>query len=280
MRAFVLALALAAVTSAAAAEPANSRAAYVERRGMIEIDTQCHLLRSDIRAAIEVGAAQARGALLREGWNLARLGDLDRAVADAAHTRACNDPRNASAADAARSAFASFSNVSYKEFPGWARTWMARRVVGTDGFRLSQTISAPIPAVFGVRDQNNQQHMVLLVPVARGQAQPTSVHLVMRDASRAQLVEISLPQRMAQGLEAGAPSPMDTFDVAGARYVEPLNGGATQVVFVFPDVAFGRLLALDPRESVVLRVENGRAVQELLVEVGDIAAARRFLTLR
>ena len=280
MRVFFLALALAAVISAAAAEPANSRAAYVERRGMIEIDTQCHLLRADIRAAIEVGAAQARGALLREGWNLARLADLDRAVADAAQSRACNDPRNASAAAAARTAFAAFSNVSYKEFPGWDRSWLARRVVGADGFRLSQTIDTPMRAVFGVRDQNNQQHMVLLAPVARGQTQPSAAHLIMRDATRARLVEISLPQRMAQGLEAGAPAPSDALEFSGARYIEPMNGGGAQIVFVFPDAAFGRLLALDPRESVVLRVETGRATQELLVEVGDVAAARRFLTLR
>lgn len=280
MRAFFLALALAAVTSAAAAEPANSRAAYVERRGMIEIDTQCHLLRADIRAAIEVGVAQARGALLREGWNLARLGDLDRAVADAAHARACNDPRNASAASAARTAFGSWSNVSSREFAGWERSWTARRVVGANGWRLSQTIDAPTPATFGVRDQNGQQHMVLIVPVARGQAQPASAHLIMRDASRAQLIEVSLPQRMAQGLDAGAPTPMNAMDVSGARYVETAPGGATQIVFVFPDAAFGALLRLDPRESVVLRIENGRASQDLLVEVGDVAAARRFLTLR
>lgn len=280
MRALVLALALAAVTGSAAAEPANSRAAYVERRGMLEADGQCHIFRSDIRAALEVGAAQARGALLREGWTLARLADLDRAVVDAAHARPCNDPRTASAAAAARSAFASWTNVSYKEFPGWQRMWLARRVVGANGWRLSQAIDAPFAAVFGVRDQNAEQHLVLLVPVGRGEAQPTSAHLIMRDTSRAQLVEISLPQRMAEGLEAGAPAPMGAFDVAGARYIEPMPGGGAQIAFVFPDSAFGRLLALDPRESVVLRVQNGRVTQDLLVEVADVAAARRFLTLR
>lgn len=279
MRAFFLAAALAAVTGSAAAEPANSRAVYVERRGMIEIDTQCHLLRADIRAAIEVSAAQARGALLREGWNLARLGDLDQAVTDAARARACSDPRNASAVAAARGAFASWTNVSYREFPGWERSWMARRVAA-NGFRLSQSIDAPVAAIFGVRDQNNQQHMVLLVPVARGQAQPASAHLIMRDAARAGLVEVSLPQCMAQGLEAGAPTPTNAVDVSGMRYVEPGANGASQVVFVFPDAAFGMLLRLDPRESVVLRLETGRASQDLLVEVGDVAAARRFLTLR
>lgn len=280
MRALFLAFTLAAVTSAAASEPANSRAAYVERRGMLEADAQCHLFRPDIRAALQVAAAQSRGALLREGWSLSRLGELDRAVTDAAHARACNDPRTVSAAASVRSVFGGWSNVGSKEFPGWDRTWVARRVVTANGWRLSQAIDGPVAATFGVRDQGGQQHMALIVPVARGQAQPTSARLVLRDVNRAQLIEVSLPQRMTQGLQAGAPTPTNAMEVSGARYVEHTNNGDTQIVFVFPDAAFGMLLALDPRESVVLRLENARGSQDLLVEVGDVAAARAFLTLR
>jgi hypothetical protein len=51
-------------------------------------------------------------------------------------------------------------------------------------------------------------------------------------------------------------------------------------VFVFPDDTLRNVLALDPRESIELRVESGRSVQSLYVEVGDIAAARSFLVIR
>jgi hypothetical protein len=39
-------------------------------------------------------------------------------------------------------------------------------------------------------------------------------------------------------------------------------------------------VTLDPRETIEIRLESGRASQRLLVEVGDIAAARAFLTIR
>jgi hypothetical protein len=38
-------------------------------------------------------------------------------------------------------------------------------------------------------------------------------------------------------------------------------------------------MTLDPRESVELRV-SGRTTQRLFVEVGDVGAARAFLTIR
>ena len=53
-----------------------------------------------------------------------------------------------------------------------------------------------------------------------------------------------------------------------------------QTVFTFPDAAFQAMLALDPREAVVIELTGARTTQRLLVEVGDITAARAFLTLR
>ena len=68
--------------------------------------------------------------------------------------------------------------------------------------------------------------------------------------------------------------------IPSTRSVERISGGRSQAVFTFPDTAFATLLQLDPRESVELRVQSGRGVQSLYVEVGDIAAARAFLTIR
>ncbi|MBK6703522.1 MAG: hypothetical protein IPG56_07000 [Caulobacteraceae bacterium] len=63
------------------------------------------------------------------------------------------------------------------------------------------------------------------------------------------------------------------------RTIGAVNGHQI-AVYTFPDTAFRDLVELDPRESVELRLETGRATQRLLIEVGDIAAARAFLTLR
>jgi len=70
-----------------------------------------------------------------------------------------------------------------------------------------------------------------------------------------------------------------TRDFSGARRSERIIG-RSQTAFTFPDSAFAALLQLDPRETIVLRVRSGRETHTLHVEVGDIAAARTFLTLR
>ncbi|MGD9982167.1 MAG: hypothetical protein AB7T58_16380, partial [Hyphomonadaceae bacterium] len=64
-----------------------------------------------------------------------------------------------------------------------------------------------------------------------------------------------------------------------ARTLERIDG-RQHAVFTFPDTAFRDLVALDPRETVEIRLTTGRSVQRLLIEVGDIAAARAFLTIR
>jgi hypothetical protein len=89
-----------------------------------------------------------------------------------------------------------------------------------------------------------------------------------------------LPQLVAYGLSAGAPPTTNAASIPSTRTLERLSGGAQQAVFVFPDSAFRDLLALDPRESVEIQIRQGRTTQRLLVEVGDIAAARAFLTVR
>lgn len=278
MRFLILALALGTSTVASATEP-NARTAFVERRGLLEADAQCRLFTPDVRSALSVGLAQARGALLRAGWTSARLRELETAAVNAARSRSCTDQRTASAAEDARRAFASWINVSSMEFPGWDRSWRARRVVDDSGWRLSQAIDAPIAATFGVRQRGELQRLTLSIPLARGETGPTSAQLILRDPARAAVREIALPQRISQGLEAGLPSPGATASVPSSRTVERTNGQQF-VIFTFPDTAFRNVVTLDPRETIEIRLQQGRSSQRLLVEVGDIAAARAFLTIR
>lgn len=278
MRLLILALALGTATAASATEP-NARTAFVERRGLLEADAQCDLFEPSIRAALSVGLAQTRGALLRAGWTNANLRELETAAVNAARSRSCSDQRTATAAANARRSFATWANAGTMEFPGWDRSWRARRVVDESGWRLSQDIEAPIPARFGVRQSGETQRLTLAVPLARGAAAPASVQLIVRDSNRGAMREIALPQRISQGLGAGLPSPMASTSIPSVRTIERRNGQQV-AVYTFPDTAFRDLVALDPRESVELRLETGRATQSLLVEVGDVAAARAFLTLR
>ncbi|MFO1017154.1 MAG: hypothetical protein U1E03_06125 [Hyphomonadaceae bacterium] len=279
MRALLLVIALTgAFTAAAAAQQGpNARAVYVERRGLIEVDAQCHIFAPSIRDALQISTAQARGALLREGWTNARMRELDSAVVTAARARACDDPRTRDSAASASRTVAQWVNAGTMEFPGWQRGWTARR--SNDGWRISQVIDAPLPATFGVLQHGDTQRLSLAVPVARGAVAPTSAQLIMRNPAQPR-AEIALPQRVAYGLQAGVAPPTNSMSIPSTRTIERLDGGRSQAVFAFPDTAFRDLLALDPRESVEIRVQNGRAVETLLVEVGDIAAARSFLTVR
>jgi hypothetical protein len=276
---FFFALALGTATIASATEATNARTAYVERRALLEADAQCRLFTPSIRSALIVSAAQARGALLRAGWTNASVRELETAAVNAARSRACDDQRTARSADDARHAFLSWINAGSMEFPGWDRTWRARRVVDDAGWRLSQAIDAPLAATFGVRQRGESQHLTLALPIARGQTAPTSVQLVLRDPARGDVREVALTQRISQGLAAGLPSPSLATQIPSTRTLER-ERGAQIAVFTFPDTAFRDLLALDPRETVELRLTSGRSVQRLLVEVGDIAAARSFLTIR
>jgi hypothetical protein len=276
MRLIFLAAALTFAGAAHAAEPPNARAAYVERRGLIELDSRCRLLTRDLREAVQATAAQARGALLRGGWSNAQVGELENTVIGAARARDCNDPRNAQMVDDARVAFARWTGASTMEFPGWQRPWLARRAPDRDGWRLRQTIEDGV--TFGVRDHDGRQSLTLSIAAVRGRAAPTSARLVFRDPSRSRFQEVSLPQRVAYGLEAGAPTPgAATLSVAAQRDARQSTNAVS--VFIFPDVAFERLTALDPRETIELRVETGRVSRRMLVEVGDIAVARTYLAL-
>jgi hypothetical protein len=279
MRFIFLALVLGTATIASAAEAPNARAAYVERRALLEADAQCRLFTPDIRSALSVGLAQARGALLRAGWSSANLRELETAAVAAARARPCNDQRTASAASDARVAFSSWINVSTMEFPGWDRSWHARRVIDASGWRLSQAIDSPIAATFGVRQRDDIQRITLILPLPRRQTPPTSAQLILRDTSRAGVREVGLPQRVSQGLQAGLPSPAASTSIPSVRTIERSNGQQL-AVFTFPDTAFRDLVMLDPRETVEIRLQTGRSMQRLFVEVGDIAAARAFLTIR
>jgi hypothetical protein len=275
MRSLFVAALICLAAGPAAADPPSAQAALVERLGLLHIDTRCRVLTPPVRTAVEAGAAQARGALLRAGWTMARMGELESAVTQAARDRACTDPRVATSAAEARASFEHWAQTGSMDFPGWQRGWTARRTTGPNGFRLSQSIDARI--TFGVREREGGQRLSLVMD----QTNASSARLIVRDAARSRAGALDLPTRIAFGLAAGAPAvSTPTRSFPAARTSERRVGGGNQIVFAFPDDAFRALLALDPRESATLELTGGSVTQRLYIEVGDIAAARTFLALR
>ncbi len=275
---FVASLFVVLSASAASAAPAG-QVAFVERRGLLEVDARCRLFNPDTRAALQAGAGQARSALLRGGWTRVQLDELEQAAVGAARERACDDPRTISSAADVRAGFNAWSRQSAATFPGWERTWTARRFADINGWRLSQGLAPGV--MFGVRDHANAQHISLTLTGDAAEATPGTVQLIVRNASRSTAGLVELRGRTVTGLEAGLPSPASAQAfLASARRVEPADRLHQQLlVFEFPDAAFQAMLRLDPREAVEIRLQ-GPHPQRYLVEVGDIAAARTFLTVR
>jgi hypothetical protein len=271
-------LAALAVAETADAAPA-AQIAFVERRGLMEADAQCRLFTPDVRAALEAGALQASGALLRSGWTRGRLAQLEQAAIGAARTRVCGDARTIAAAAQARASFTAWAREPQMRFSGGARSWTARRVPYSDGWRLRQDVSDS--AAFGVREHDGVEKLSLALTLAAGRTAPASVQLVMRDPARADASFIELPGRAATGLAAGAAPPGASHAFwARERLDETTPDGARRIVFVFPEAAFTAMLALDPREAVEARLGAERGAERLLIEVGDLNAARTFLALR
>jgi hypothetical protein len=281
MRALTLAAAICvAITTAASAQNTtpNAQALYVERRALLDADERCRLFTPNMRHALEAGAAQAAGALLRGGWTRARLSELEQAALAAARSRACGDPRTASAAHAAEAGFASWSRTYSMTFPATERTWVARRSADVQGWRLYQQIAVPAAATFGVREQQEAQQLTLSMPADR--AMPASAQIVMRDPARAGTNILDLHGRTSTGLAAGLPSANTAQRFfASARRTERDGDAPARIVFTFPDAAFERLMQLDPRESVAVDIETAGQTERFIVEVGDVAAARAFLAI-
>jgi len=276
MRALFLAFALAAATPALAQPAApTAQAAYAERRALLEADRICTLFEPGMRAALVSTAGQARGALLRGGWTMARIGELETAAVSAARARRCGDERTEAAADRARLGYASWARTHAMTFTGVTRTWTARRTPDpVDQWVLRQEIDTPRAATFGVRAFDNHQELTLILPLPANANAPGAAELLLRDPARARTSQMDVPGRLARGLAAGAPSPASARGYqAQARRIETVRG-QRRAAFLFPAAALEAMAALDPREAAEIRLGDGARIY---IEIGDVAAARAFL---
>ncbi len=266
-----LALGLASLTMAQASP--SAQATFAERRALLEADRACRYFNADVRAALQAGALQARGALLRGGWTSARLLELENAAVAAARARACRDPRTLAAVERARTGFAAWARLNTMRFDGGERAWVARRVEDSTGWRLVQDL--PGGGAFGLQALGPRPYVALMLPHA-GAGAPATAEIILRDTTRARAPLLDVPGRRVQGLRAGAPTPAIARHVlARNRTIETSRSGARRVVFAFPDTLLAELAALDPREAAEVRVGGAR----MLIEIGDLAAARAFLSV-
>jgi hypothetical protein len=278
LRSCLFALVLVWAGPALAQTAPDAATAFAERSALAQAAQRCGLLSPAELHAVQAGASQARGALLRGGWDGPRVDALAQRASAAGARRACDDPALLQAAGQARAGYAAWARMPTMQFPGVATAWIATRAPDPEGWLLRQTGRAG--AVLGVRLGADGPLAALTVPLAAGSPEPAFAVISFRDATRAAVSLAELPGRAGQTLAAFAAPPAQARQVwAQERTILTLDDGRRIALLTFPASAFDGTAALDPREAIEVRI--GRAGSDrgvrLYFEVGDLAAALSFL---
>lgn len=256
---------------AAPAQAAGPAALFYERTLMSAAGARCSLFAPPVAAALQAGAAQARGAALRSGAPASSLSETERRARAKAASVDCADPDLKLAATRVRDGFSGYSKLPRMQMQGWAADRSTRM-----GWRLSQT-----QTVGGVRATLGLDRGRPTVAAAFTGAQPSVVRLRIRDTARG-----PHPDLRGSSLRERAPNPAQSRAIhAASREAAPtaLMPGGTQggQLWRLPQSAVPALAALDPREAVVVEFvfpsRSGDAVKPVWFEVGDFAAGVAFL---
>ncbi len=276
----VMAALCVATFAPAIAEAGTALDLYYERSLMAAANHRCGLFSSDIGAALDASAAQARGAALRGGRDMATVKDVGGRAYNKAYSVACDSSDLQTAAQRVRQAFEGWSHVTRMTFPGEAAPWVADRTAYRSArWRLMQASHAGADTVrFGVAGQQDNQALVTVAVFADG-AQPYAARLIYRDQSRAPGPWLGAPQ--ARPLPPRSASRVVLAqDKSSADVSLSPTGREGAVIFRFPATAGEAIGALDPRERFAVEfVFPGDRVRTASFEVGDFAAGRAFLRL-
>jgi hypothetical protein len=258
---------------------------FYERAVMSAADQSCRLFTPDLSAALASAGAQARGAALRSGVDIAVVNQVAERARRRAAAVACDSPDIAKAANRVRTAFLTYSRLQKMNFPGQSAGWTADRATSREVLRWKLSQTAPFGSArltFGLAGRAGETGLVAVAGLAPDDAWPYAARLVVRDTGRA-----SEPYLGGQGLAARLPPRSATLSILAAARLPAeaslLPPGATRgVSFRFPPSAADTLDALDPRESVAVELlfvsaSGGEAVRTAYFELGDFAAGRAFL---
>ena len=282
-RAAALILALAGLAAPARASGASDL--LYERTLMQAADARCHLFAADVGRALAASRDQARSAAVRAGDAPVAVADTQARAAARAASVDCRAPGLAMAAARVRAAYAGYARLQVLTFPGPQAMWRAERpYAGYHGPPRWGLVQVPLGqggwVLFGQVDG-----AVTALDARRGAAPAAGARLFVRDPARLATPYIASSRR---DLAAQAP-PHEAARVfiADDRYAPPRSlwpaGATAATAYRFPATALQALAALDPREVATLELVypsvKGERVVRAWIEVGDLAAARAFLSL-
>ncbi|HAQ35928.1 MAG: hypothetical protein CMF74_08415 [Maricaulis sp.] len=276
-----IAAALAAMAiTAAHAQAQDAETAFDGRSLAMALDDRCELYAVSERSALDASWLQARGVLIRSGYEPSVLTTRYAALSRRAQTMPCDSSdAQAIAADVAF-AFRTLGRVREMDFPGIERVWRAERPYPEfPAWTLAQyPVAGDAGHVFGFFHAEGVRSLALGLPAT---SVATTARIVMRDAELSPaLTDASLGGLLVVPGRPGwvryaPPAHAEAVIWASAR-----QSGGGMLRFEFPRRAVEALIALDPRETV--RIETldarGRVTDILFIEIGDFAAGEAFLS--
>ncbi len=282
--------------SAFAEAPPAAERAFLERTSLAAADEKCGYFTDMERLALESGRLQARGALLRGGFDLPDISRGAEEVSRFAMSRMCGDPEFLASANKLKSAFEAFLGQISMRYPGSDSEWLASRSKW-DTWRVVQSQgTGKSEAVFGMRappppdrldlaggEQTSPQLNLSLVYTAPASApEPVGARIYLRDTAKWDEPWLG---NIFTGEKGTAPRGIAASWWATSRFVgKPNENGRSEILLTFPRQAQAALETLDPREMVEIEIiANPRATSRTPLvyrfEVGDFAAAHAFARL-
>lgn len=248
-----------AASAAAPARAVDALAIYENRAALAAAAQHCGALSANEAAAQALGLLQARHDALRAGASLARLAAADEDAARRTARLACDAPDLQQSIAALRQSFPAFLRQGRAVFaPDWRASKYARDVWAV---RFGADLQAPTLGLIPHRGG------LSLAIDANGAARAVGAVLLTRNPSL----------QPAPILSAAGPLPPAGFAATSWPVAAILDQGR----FALSDAALAALLALDPREAVLIRLfdRRGAIAAERVIPVGDVAIAIRFAQL-
>ena len=266
---------------------AGAKDTYFERTAMAAADLRCGLFTPEMRAALAMATAQARGAALRDGVPARALGEGGIRARALGGRVDCGSSELAQTAGDIRHAFDGFTRMLRLTYPGDVASWHADRAPSEEArWRLAQDVAAgPDRLRFGLAGREAPGRLMAVASFADGRA-PYAARLLVRDLRRSpepHLARMSSGPTRSLPLDRRTPSP-SALSLHGAEARSRVGRDLlpkdrkTGWAFRCSPAAAAALAALDPREAVILEFlfAEGEA-RRAYVEVGDFAAGQAFV---
>lgn len=251
---------------------------YAQRALARALDERCQLFTENERLALDGAFLQARGDLLRAGFEAGRIDQSYDQISRNAANQPCDSEATLAVAANIHSAYVGWQRERFQDYVGAPNLWRANRPYGYDSWVVTQTLSDPEHSLM-VGLYNSERVYALVIATAVN-SDIASLTLHTRNPQMSpELYDPSLGGLLQiDGLPSWTPY---LPPATGSQNFIPSNRWSDEdlIYFGFSESALAAFAALDPREAS--RIEafdaQGNLVATHYVGIGDFAAALAFV---